>query len=98
MIKPNTTMDTTDQAVKNFENIKKSLKGLYEIMSINISQNDIYFKLASDNLIGLYHNFLDLMLNENGAKHIKKKLRSCELEADIPMGNLTINGTKKLNF
>ena len=98
MIKPNTTMDSTEQAVKNFENIKESLKGLYEIVSINISQNDIYFKLASDNLIGLYHNFLDLMLNENGAKQIKKKLRSCELEADIPMGNLTINGTKKLNF
>jgi hypothetical protein len=91
-------MDSTDQAVKNFENIKESLKGLYEIMSINISQNDIYFKLASDNLIGLYHNFLDLMLNENGAKLIRKKLKSCELEADIPMGNLTINGTKKLNF
>ena len=98
MIKPNTTMESTDQAVKNFENIKESLKGLYEIMSINISQNDIYFKLASDNLIGLYHNFLDLMLNENGAKQIKKKLRNCELEADIPMGNLTINGTKKFNF
>ena len=98
MIKQNTTMDSTDQAVKNFENIKESLKGLYEIMSINISQNDIYFKLASDNLIGLYHNFLDLMLNENGAKQIRKKLRSCELEADILMGNLTINGTKKLNF
>lgn len=91
-------MNSTDQAVKNFENIKESLKGIYEIMSINISQNDIYFKLASDNLIGLYHNFLDLMLNENGAKTIKRKLKNCELEADIPMGNLTINGTKKLNF
>jgi len=97
MIKP-TTMDPMDQAVQNFENIKESLKGIYEIMSINIHQNDIYFKLASDNLIGLYHNFLDLMLNENGAKYIKKKLKSCELEADIPLGNLTIDGTKKLNF
>ncbi len=96
MIKP--TMDTTEQAIKNFKNIKESLKGIFEILSINFSQNDIYFKLASDNLVGLYHNFLDLMLNESGAKQIKKKLRSCELEADIPMGNLTINGSKKLNF
>ena len=96
MIKP--TMDTTEQAIKNFKNIKESLKGIFEILSINLSQNDIYFKLASDNLIGLYHNFLDLMLNESGTKQIKKKLRSCELEADIPMGNLTINGSKKLNF
>jgi hypothetical protein len=38
------------------------------------------------------------MLNESGAKQIKKKLRNCELEADIPLGNITINGTKKLNF
>lgn len=91
-------MDTTEQAIKNFKNIKESLKGIFEILSINLSQNDIYFKLASDNLIGLYHNFLDLMLNESGTKQIKKKLRSCELEADIPMGNLTINGSKKLNF
>ena len=96
MIKP--TIDTTEQAIKNFKNIKESLKGIFEILSINLSQNDIYFKLASDNLIGLYHNFLDLMLNESGTKQIKKKLRSCELEADIPMGNLTINGSKKLNF
>ena len=45
-------MDTTHQAIKNFENIKESLKGLYEIMSINISQNDIYFKLASEQNYG----------------------------------------------
>ncbi|GAH41799.1 unnamed protein product [marine sediment metagenome] len=28
MIKPNTTMDSTEQAIKNFENIKESLKDL----------------------------------------------------------------------
>ena len=51
MIRPNTRLDETDQAIKNFENIKESLKGLYEILDINISQNDIYFKLASDNIV-----------------------------------------------
>ena len=98
MIRPNTSLDETDQAVKNFENIKESLKGLYEILNINIPQNDIYFKLASDNIVALYHNFLDLMLNENGSKQIKKKLRNCELEADLSMGDLMVDVNKRINF
>jgi hypothetical protein len=98
MIRPNTSLDETDQAIKNFETIKEALKGLYEILNINISQNDIYFKLASDNIVALYHNFLDLMLNENGAKQIKKKLRNCELEADLPLGNLLVDFNKRLSF
>ena len=98
MIRPNTSLDETDRAVKNFENIKESLKGLYEILNINIPQNDIYFKLASDNIVALYNNFLDLMLNENGPKQIKKKLRNCELEADLSMGDLMVDVNKRINF
>ena len=98
MIKPNIAMDTTDKAIKNFESIKEALKGIYEILNINISEKDIYFKLASDNIIALYHNFLEIMMNDNGAKVIKKKLKNSELEADIPLGTISLDGSKKINF
>ncbi|TFG04162.1 MAG: hypothetical protein EU539_11360 [Promethearchaeota archaeon] len=91
-------MDSTDQAIKNFENVKEALKGIYEILNINISEKDVYFKLASDNIIALYQNFLEMVMNDNSAKIIKRKLKNCELEADIPLGAFSLNGSKKVNF
>jgi hypothetical protein len=103
MIKPSSVIeDSNEKAIGNFENIRESLKGLYEILMINFSENDIYFKIASDNLVALYQNFLELTLSENGPKIIKRKLRNCELELDIPLGTFTINGEsagdKKIDF
>jgi hypothetical protein len=98
MIRPNAAMDSSESALKNFHNIQESIKGLFEIISINLSEKDIYFKLAADNIEALYQNFLDLIMNENGAHLIKKKLKNAELEADIPLGKLSISGDKKVNF
>ncbi|MBN1802025.1 MAG: hypothetical protein JW891_10990 [Candidatus Lokiarchaeota archaeon] len=83
----NTEFTTTleEKAELNFENIKKSVKGIYEIFKINFEDNDIYFKVGLDNVIGIYQNFLELMLNDYGARQFMKKLRSAEIEIDIPL-------------
>ncbi|MFX1237011.1 MAG: hypothetical protein ACFFAS_16795 [Promethearchaeota archaeon] len=74
-----------EKADLNFENIKESVKGIYEIFKINFDDNDIYFKAGLDNIIGIYQNFLELMLNDYGARQFMKKLRSAEIEIDIPL-------------
>ncbi len=73
------------RAEKNFEQIKESLKGLYEIMKINFSEDDVYFSLSLENIIGLYKNFVELLLNESGTKSLSNKLMSSELKLDIAL-------------
>jgi len=47
----NTTLETTENAIKKFENIKESIKGIYDILKITApSDNDIYFQLGVDNI------------------------------------------------
>ena len=84
LIKSNTVVNTTEKAMKNFEDIKKSLKGLMEIASISAnSENDIYYQLARDNIIVLYHNLVDLIFNSEGIKELKDKLKESKIDFDI---------------
>ncbi|MFX0189010.1 MAG: hypothetical protein ACFE8A_14890 [Candidatus Hodarchaeota archaeon] len=79
MMKPNSIDESIEKAVKSYDNIKKALKGLLDIVRIsNPSENDIYFKLAQDNIIVLYQNVIDLIMNDNGIKQLKNKLRESE--------------------
>ncbi len=83
-----TTIDTTEKAVKKFENIKESIKGIYDILKITLpSDNDIYFQMARDNIFTLYQNLLDLILNDNDVKQVAKKLKNSEIKAEIPLGD-----------
>ncbi len=102
MIKTNIKTETTEvepvaeKAVEKFENIKESIKGLYEILKImSPNDNDIYFKLAQDNIIVLYHNLFGLISNENDIKQIAKKLKSSELKSDIPLGDFCLRNNSK---
>lgn len=93
MKKISQVIDSTKNVEKNFENVRKSIKGLYEILKIiSPSEDDIYFKLAIDNIIVLYHNFLDIVLNDKGTEQLKKILQNSELKADIPIGNFLKSG------
>ena len=84
LIKSNTVVNTTEKAMKNFEDIKKSLKGLMEIASISAnSENDIYYQLARDNIIVLYHNLVDLIFNSEGIKELKDKLKESKIDIDL---------------
>ena len=88
MIKPNTIVDSSEKAVTSFNNIKKALKGLMEIVRISTpSENDLYFKLALDNIIVLYGNIIDIIMNDTGMKQLKKKLQESEVCNDTYINN-----------
>ena len=87
---PNFTSEMKRKAEENLENIKKSVQGLYEILNINFSDEDIYFKLGQDNLLALYENLLELILNEYGLRKLVKKIKDSEFDLDICLDNLYI--------
>ncbi|TFG16809.1 MAG: hypothetical protein EU531_05220 [Promethearchaeota archaeon] len=90
MDSPNFTSEMKKKAEENLSNIKKSIQGLYEILNINFSDEDIYFKLGQDNLLGLYENFLELILNEYGLRKLVKKIKDSEIDLDIALDSLFI--------
>ena len=77
--------DLESKADDNFSRIKKCVKGIYEIFKITLNDDDALFKMGLDNVIGIYQNFLELMLNDYGARQFMRKLRSAEIEIDIPL-------------
>ena len=81
----NFTADLAQKADLNFENLKKSIQGLYEILKITLDKNDLYYKLGLDNILGVYQNFLELMLNDYGARQFMRRLRNSEVDIDIPL-------------
>jgi hypothetical protein len=92
MVKLNAS--TAENAVEKFEKIKETIKGIYDILKIiTPSENDIYFKIGTDNLSVLYQNMLDLISNDD-AKLISKKIENSELIAELPLGNLRLGINK----
>lgn len=88
MNKQNNIPDSNKKAEKCFKNIKLTLKGLNDILKISFTdENNLYLKLAQDNIIVLYHNILDLLLNEKGLKDLQKKLQDSDLKVDIPLNS-----------
>lgn len=85
MIKSDSIVSSTEKAVKSFDNIKESLKGLMDILRISSpTENDIYYKLGKDNIIVIYHNLIDLILNEDGIRQLRRKFKDSEVKLDIP--------------
>jgi len=83
MIEKTYTKDAIEKAFKNFDNIKESIKGLYEILNINLDEDDIYSEAANDNLTGLYRNLLELLLNDSGLRYFVEKLKNSEVDLNI---------------
>lgn len=77
-------LSSTNHAIRNFENIKKSIEGLFEILHIALSSDNIYFKMGEDNIEALYGNFLELMFNILGTNELMKKLQNSEINLDLP--------------
>ena len=44
--------------------------------------------MGQDNIEALYENLLELMLNELGTIQFMKKLKSAEVDLDLPLDNL----------
>ncbi len=80
--------DSTKKALSNFENIKECIQGLYEILQITLTSENTYFNMGQDNIEALYENLLELMVNELGTVEFMKKLKSAEVDLDLPLNNL----------
>jgi len=84
----NGIFESTKKSLINFENIKECLHGIYEVLRINLSNENIYFQIGQDNLEALYQNLLELMINDIGTKEFMKKLKNAEIDLDLPLDNL----------
>jgi len=76
------------QSLRNFENIKECIQGIYEVLKINLSHENIYFQIGQDNMEALYQNLLELMVNDVGTIEFMKKLKNAEIDLDLPLDNL----------
>ncbi|TFG04173.1 MAG: hypothetical protein EU539_11320 [Promethearchaeota archaeon] len=90
MIQSNFTADLVEKAAKNFDNIKDSIKALYEILLMisDKEKDNFYLEMAEENLSGLYLNLLELLANDYGLRKILKKLKNSEIELDIILDEL----------
>jgi len=79
---------STKKALNNFENIKECIQGLYEILKITLPSENMYFNMGQDNIEALYENLLELMVNDLGTVEFMKKLKSAEIDLDLPLDNL----------
>jgi len=80
--------ESTKKAITNFGCIKECIQGLNEILKINLSHENIYFQMGQDNMVALYQNLLELMINDLGAIEFMKKLKNSEIDLDLPLDNL----------
>jgi len=88
MADKDTEYESTKRALTNFDNIKECIQGLFEILKITLKPEDVYFKIGQDNIEALYQNFLELMVNELGARQFIQKLKRSEVDLDIQLENI----------
>ena len=91
MSNTNTTLKLSNKAVKNYEIMKESIKGIHEVLKLVLNEKDTLYKVGMDNLLGLYDNFLQLMMNEYGTIALIKKIRHSRINIDIPLDDHTLN-------
>ena len=88
MSKEELKFEAVSKALKNFENLKKCIQGIYEILNISLPSDDAYFLMAQDNLEELYRNFLELLLNEKGARELSNMIKRSEIDLDIVLNSV----------
>ncbi|MHA1414005.1 MAG: hypothetical protein ACTSO4_15475 [Promethearchaeota archaeon] len=88
MSKEELKFEAVAKALKNFENLKKCIQGIYEILNISLPSDDAYFLMAQDNLEELYRNFLELLLNEKGARELSNMIKRSEIDLDIVLNSV----------
>ena len=61
-----------------YENMRKSIKGLEEILKINFLEKDIYYKMGMDNLNALHENIIELLKHTYSPREVRMRLREIE--------------------
>ncbi len=79
------------KALKNFENIKDAVKGLYEILELSLNEHDFYYKAGKDNITAIYKNLIELLLNEYGLRQLLKKIQNSEVDLNIVLNEYLAN-------
>ncbi|MHA1105589.1 MAG: hypothetical protein ACTSPN_07675 [Promethearchaeota archaeon] len=85
----NFTEKAEENALENFENIKKSIKGLFEVLNLGVSE-DLYYNAGKENIEALYQNFLELMMNDAGLRKVTKKIQNSEVEVNITLDEFLV--------
>ncbi len=75
------TKSDLDKAWAHYEKIRDSLNGLYEILNMNLDEENIFYQCAVDNLETLKETIIDLLKKDYNPTEIKIKMR--ELEFDM---------------
>lgn len=70
-----------DRAWEYYEKIRDALTGLYDILSMSMDENNIFYQCAVDNLEILKETIIDMLKKDYNPAEIKRKLR--DLEFDI---------------
>jgi hypothetical protein len=69
-----------DKAWDYYEKIKSALDGLFEILTLNFDENDIFYQCGVDNLENLKETIMDLLKHDYNPAEIKRKLRDLEFD------------------
>jgi hypothetical protein len=69
-----------EDAMEKYRNIRECLTGLYEIININFSEQNIYYQVAMDNLINLNNEILDLLRDSHTPREVRIRLREIEFD------------------
>jgi len=66
-----------------YENMRKSIKGIEEILKINFLEKNIYYKIGMDNLSALHENIIELLKHTYSPREVRMKLREIEYDEKI---------------
>ncbi|MFX1451316.1 MAG: hypothetical protein ACFFCM_10765 [Promethearchaeota archaeon] len=69
-----------DDMIGYYKKIRESLRGLYEIISINFNEKDFYHQAAVDNLEALHDNIVEILKSTFTPREIRMKLRELEFD------------------
>ena len=61
-----------------YENMRKSIKGVEEILKINFLEKDIYYEMGMDNLNALHENIIELLKHTYSPREVRMRLREIE--------------------
>ena len=83
-----------EKAMMNFENIKKSIKGLHDLLNLGVSE-ELFHDAGMENLEGLYRNLLELLVNDYGLRKVIKKIQTSEIEVDIKLDDYLVESIEE---
>ena len=69
-----------EDTMKSYENVRKSLTGLYEIINIKINKKDFFYNAAIDNLKSLNENIIKILKQFNSPREVRMRLRELEFD------------------